>query len=340
MRGFSLSYYVAPPLGPRKLFGEEEATSTTTQAQQLYNPLDPLQILRQLRVHSMNPLDGRNLPGTLPSSRAPTPTMPMTRSTHNSSQPSPLTKEEIVSQDFKVKDKNSGIQFLSKNSLCVVGEPFTTKHLTTTLLHIMQIPAIPRQVIKAIRAVAFLLEKETSSRIAEAVTSQISTMLPKQIAHLVIAAIAPQMATFLETNESLTTNVESLTTIHTTASNTSTGITAVKNIVKHLIPSLTATQDGIKTLLTDLATKPQANEPPQRTYSNAVKSPTSLPLHTASLALSRAATKERQILIDPHRGHILHSLNQPISTIADKFKDILDVIKDDEAPALDIKAIT
>ncbi|KAN0094967.1 hypothetical protein V8E55_003254 [Tylopilus felleus] len=220
----------------------------------------------------------------------------------------------------QVKDAESGAAYLEKTLLSLVGHSFTIEHLATVLLHITQLNGVPLLAVEAIRAVAFLLEREAITRIAEAVATQIKTELSKEVASHVITAISPHVVNFLNANKLLNNCIGSLDALHTSAAN-----------------NLNATAE--------LALNPPASQPPQKSYSNAVCSLGS-PLPTlpapATAALARAAIRERQILIDPHKGHILHSPKQTTASIAEKLKAILDEIKnlDEATPALIIKAIT
>ena len=298
----------------------------------------------------------------------PTPTTSSARTTRNSVQSTFPAKEEIISQNRQVKDAESGAAYLEKTLLSLVGHSFTIEHLATVLLHIMQLNGVPLLAVEAIRAVAFLLEREAITRIAEAIATQIKTELSKEVASHVITTISPHVVNFLNANKLLNNCIGSLDALHTSAANNlngetmttmadrvtsavdtvTMGVSTVKDAMDQLTPSLAATQSSINLLLSataELALNPPASQPPQKSYSNAVCSLGS-PLPTLSApamaALARAAIRERQILIDPHKGHILHSPKQTTTSIAEKLKAILDEIKnlDEATPALIIKAIT
>ena len=283
--------------------------------------------------------------------RAPTPTTSTAQITRN------------INQDKQVKDTEGEALYLSKNLLCLVDQPFTIKHLATTLLHISQIKGVPLPAIEAIRTVAFLLECEVSTKIAEAVTSQICNNLTKEVASQVITAITPHVAKLLTANEALTTKINFLDLIHASASETlnretmtttvekvvttadtlTTGITSVKEVVDQLTPSLAATQDSIKLfLLATFDPNSPVSQPAQKSYSNTICSATT-PQNTlpapATATIARAAIHDHQILKDPHRGHNLHTPDQSITEIAEKLKAICDEIKDEGGPSLAIKAI-
>jgi hypothetical protein len=171
----------------------------------------------------MNTGNGKNPTGVGPGPRAPTPTMTNGRNTRQSSQLQPPTREEIISMDYMVKDAQSGAAYLTKNSLSPMGEPLTLENLTTALFHILQLKGVNRPASEAIRAIAYLLEKELTTKIAEAVASQISTDLSREVVSHILTAIAPHMATFHITNEALSTNVSSLENIKTAVDSINTG---------------------------------------------------------------------------------------------------------------------
>ena len=306
-----------PTRTPKKL-----RTRGSNYSKKSYKP--PTQHLKQSSLSPDPPMNvsiGKNPTGIGPGPRAPTPTTSSARNTRQSSLTQPLTKEDIVSMDYTVKDAQSGSAYLSKTLLCLAGEPFTLEHLTNTLLHITQIKNISRPAIEAIRAVAFLLEQEVTIKTAEAVAAQVSKEISQGVVKHVITAIAPHMANLLTTNETLTANVETFGQVKTAADLVNTGASAVKDAVDQLTPSLTATQDSINSLLTataDLASNAQAIQAPTKSYSDALRtqttpgSPSTLSA-PASAALTRAAIRERQILIDPQRGHTLHTADQTTS---------------------------
>lgn len=313
----------------------------------------------------MNMSNGKNQTGSGPGPRAPTPSAIAAQTTCNLALNTQLSKEDIVSQEKAVKDANGGAAYLEKSLLCLVGQPLTIEHLVHVLFQIMQIKSVPLPAVEAIRAVAFLLEREAITQTAEVVAAQIHTTISQEITQQVITALAPHIAKLLTTNESLNTTINSLDAIHSKAADTLneeamssaikcltsavdmvvTESTVVKDTIDPLTPSLVAMQDFIKSLLSataDLNLNPTMNQLLQKTYSDALWTPapfsSSIPTPTTTV-LARAAIRDCQILIDPHKGHTLHSPDQSTSSIADKLKSILDEIKGDEAPALIVKAL-
>src|SRR5882757_7006725 len=93
----------------------------------------------------------------IPNVRAPTPTN-KTRMSHRNTVSLLLLKDEILQQDYEVKDKESGITFLEKSPFRQIGEPMSNESLMLTILHITQYTGIPRTAIEGLRAVALLLE--------------------------------------------------------------------------------------------------------------------------------------------------------------------------------------
>ncbi|KIJ61044.1 hypothetical protein HYDPIDRAFT_169927 [Hydnomerulius pinastri MD-312] len=268
--------------------------------------------------------------------------MTATRTTRRSTLGQTLMTEEIVSMDqYKVKDRTSGAAFLATSLLSLVGEPFTLEHLAATLFHITQIDKVPRQAKEAIQAVAFLLEGEVTSHTATAVISHISESVTKEVTQHVVGAISLQMAKILQASESLNSNIKGFEQLQAavTACPEIDGLGAsveraeeaadavlssledVKNTIALLTPSLDATQNRINEVLAQRPGNTSSSEPPTQrpSYSNAVKSYTTtggLPT-PATVALARAAIRERQLLLDPQQGHSLHLPDQPTVEIAE-----------------------
>lgn len=266
-----------------------------------------------------------------------------------------------------VTDAAGRAAFLEKSLLAVVGKPFTLEQLATVLFHIMQISKIPKPAMEAIRAVAFLLEEKVHVKMAMAVTKWIAENLPNEITTHVVAAISPQLVDLLCINKDFKLNVNSLQSSHqeviksltgkvltpmverisTATTNISDSLLEIKKTVSHLLSSLKTTQDGINSIMMNLTNHSPSSQNAQCSYSNAVRSqppPASLLSHPplsnpATVALARAAIRQCQVLLDPASGHSLHLPDQSNMTIAFKFKAIMDNIKDDNAPQMEIKVI-
>ncbi|KAF9231099.1 hypothetical protein BU15DRAFT_82830 [Melanogaster broomeanus] len=195
------------------------------------------------------------------------------------------------------------------------------------LFHISQISKIPLAAVEAIRAVAFLLEEEATFKIALAVTSYISEQASKEIASQVITAISPHIANLFQTAEMMAENIEGTKQIQQAISDAQelektptmsfhidrvedaadavlSSLEDIKNIITLLSPSLDATQTCINNLTLNTANTactPHGQPGPAQpmTYSEAVGSPTKVAHNSpATTAIARAATREKQILID------------------------------------------
>ena len=296
----------------------------------------------------MNANHGKNPPGLGPGPRDSTPTTATGRNTRQSAPLQPPTRDEIINSDFAVKDAQSGELYLYKNSLIPTGEPTSLENIVNALLHISQLKGVNRPASEAIRSVAFLLEKELTTKIATAIASQISTHVTQEVVSHFLTAISPHVATLLVTNDALNANVGALEDVKTAADSINTGANIVKDAVDQLTPSLTATQESIKTFLSaasDLPSNTLTGQPNVKSYSEALRSqtPPTAPLYLstpATAALARAAVRERQVLIDPLPGYSLHTPEQTTASIVEKLTTILNETKDESGPELTIKAIT
>ncbi|KIK47994.1 hypothetical protein CY34DRAFT_72772, partial [Suillus luteus UH-Slu-Lm8-n1] len=107
-----------------------------------------------------------------------------------------------------IKNIENAEEYLNKNLLCHIDEPFTLTHLISVMFHITQLKSVPLLAIEAIRAVAYIMKKHEANEIAETITNQITNNLSPRIAEHVIAAISPQVAKILSTSENLETIIK------------------------------------------------------------------------------------------------------------------------------------
>ncbi|KAF9231250.1 hypothetical protein BU15DRAFT_56398 [Melanogaster broomeanus] len=207
----------------------------------------------------------------------------------------------------------SGAAYLNKSLLSLVGEPFSSEHLVTILFHISQIAKVPLAAVEAIRATAFLLEDETTSKIASTVTSHISETAPKEIASQVITAISPHIANLFKATEMIQENLEEIKQMREVAEKTA-------------------------------ETSPDHHGQPvyaqPSSYSAAVKTPINTKNNApATTALARAATRDKQILIDSQPDEPFYLPEQTTDFIADKIKTAIEKIREENSPPLIVKAI-
>jgi hypothetical protein len=73
--------------------------------------------------------------------------LPATR-TH--SKPPAISKEEIINMSSEVKDTQTGKKYLETNILIPIDKPMDRALLSTTLLHITQLPNATRPIVEAI----------------------------------------------------------------------------------------------------------------------------------------------------------------------------------------------
>ncbi|KAG1800131.1 hypothetical protein EV424DRAFT_1352180 [Suillus variegatus] len=129
---------------------------------------------------------------------------------------STISQEDIEALPSTVMNINHAKDYLAKNLLCHIDQPFTLCHITSTLFHITQLKAILLPAIEAIRAVVFILKSHEANEIAELVSEHISTNLTPKIAEHVVAAIAPQVARILTTSENLDSTLKEADRLRTT----------------------------------------------------------------------------------------------------------------------------
>ncbi|KAF9234669.1 hypothetical protein BU15DRAFT_52371, partial [Melanogaster broomeanus] len=240
-------------------------------------------------------------------SRSPTPTINTRKSTRKSTLEPSKSKDAIAAiSKYKVSDATSGAAYLNKTLLSLVGEPFTSEHLATTLLHISQMDKMPLAAIEAIRAVAFLLEEESVSKTT-------STSLKMNLENV------KQM------HENLPSSVDTILT----------RLEEVKTSIMILKPSLDTTQFCLDSFISKTAQEPV---PPPRSYSDITR--TSPPISTQNhAALARAAVRARQILFDPSPGQTLYSPTSPPAEVASRLNEAILSLRTEESPITTIKAI-
>jgi len=287
-------------------------------------------------------------PATAPPDASTAPTTRRTAKTR-------ITQNAIESQQNTVSDTESAKNYLSKNLLCIIDEPFTIPHLISTLFHITQMTNISLPVISAIRAVAFLLKEHNNNETAKTISTEVSNHLSQHISNHIVAAIAPQVAKILTTSESLNTTLEQAEKLHRNLTQEKDELTAdatiaaerieeaanlvwssiedCQNTFKTLSPSLNETQHQIDKLSTQIANQQPGTQIPHQqrpSYSDIVSS--YLP-PTADKAIGRSAIRARQLTIQPTPGDSIFPSNTPHSEIFDRIKDAFERIKDTTTPA-------
>lgn len=285
---------------------------------------------------------------------------------------SAISQNDIESMASNVKDSESGKQYLISKLICNIDQPFTLTHLISVLFQITQMSStIPLPVTSAIRAVAFLLKDHVACEIADSAATRLTDVLTPRLVDHVIAAIAPQVASILTTSEALRDTLVQATTLQNTinrerdeqegdlkvaaerfeeaADTLYESIEDCNNSYKLLTPSLEFTQDRLNNLSTQLSQQPrtQSTSPTVNTVNPATVSQTQtyssvtaahLP-PSIDKAVSRAAIRARQILLDPLPGDNLFPPDTPHAAIVLKLKTALANIRDKDTPVGNIKAV-
>ena len=231
-----------------------------------------------------------------------------------------LSKEEIHNLPYDVKDSKGGVSYLENHLLVPIGEPITNTLLSLTLLHITQLPNVPKTAIEAIRSVAFILEEDSQNQAAETISSK------------VVAAIAPHIGILHVTVDELKLHTETLPQSNQNLTNAITNLSSSIDDTKNTVESLKEKLD-----------KAYSSPPSQSTtntpsYSSIVKS---APHQSMKLqnALTRTEVRNRQVLIEPSPGESLHTPDNTNTSITDKLTKAINSICKTEDPIITIKAI-
>ncbi|KAG2105795.1 uncharacterized protein F5147DRAFT_775114 [Suillus discolor] len=129
------------------------------------------------------------------STRAPTPTNRI-RASHRNTVSLLLTRDEIMQQEYDVKNNESSITFLEKSPFRHPGEPMSNESLILTILHITQYTGIPRTAIEGLRAVAILLEDNLTNS-----PSQTPSSTTKQLADSLTTSLSAQIVADLSSSD-------------------------------------------------------------------------------------------------------------------------------------------
>ncbi|KAG1735901.1 uncharacterized protein EDB91DRAFT_1083531 [Suillus paluster] len=289
--------------------------------------------------------------------QAPTPTNKIRLSHHNTVSLM-LPKDEIMQQDYEVKDKESSTTFLEKSPFRQIGETMSNESLILTILHITQYTGIPRIVIEGLRVVAILLEDGlktrqeatlTTQQLTDSISAAISTQLVLDLSNTlsshVIAAISPQIASILMASETLKSNVNKIakfkTIIETNLKEDNTSASAAANRAELAADAVLSSITDVKSAIESLTTPP-----PSAIQSKTTKSYSAAAQHNAqtsapiSAAITCTSTRDQQILFDPTPGKALFAPEVTSADIATKMKQALTTSESDDTPDILIKAIT
>ncbi|KAG1864070.1 hypothetical protein C8R48DRAFT_672786 [Suillus tomentosus] len=260
---------------------EEEDGNLLTPVEAVRTVPSPLQTQAGILLSSELMATGKSRPTPLGTgntgTRAPTPTNRI-RASHRNTVSLLLTRDEIMLQEYDVKDKESSVTFLEKSPFRHLDEPMSNESLILTILHITQYTGIPRTAIEGLRAVTILLKDNlnntqsptsTTQQLAESLTTSLSAQvvadLSSSLSAHVIAAISPQIASILTTSESLKSNVEKLEKfkldLEATSenTNTTTSASAAATRVEKAADAVLNSISDVKNAL--LTVHPPSNQP-------------------------------------------------------------------------------
>ncbi|KAG1834751.1 hypothetical protein EV424DRAFT_1341088 [Suillus variegatus] len=235
--------------------------------------------------------------------RVPTPTN-RTRTSYRNTISLLLPRDEIMQQEYDVKDKESGIAFLEKSPFRQPGSPISNESLLLTILYITQYTGIPRIVVEGLRATVLLLEDSLNSN-ANAATPNIQqiTDVYLSLAHNpsgcgpIILTIHP--SSILTASETLKTNVDEIAKLkdnitenskddNGTASAVATRAEKAADVV---LNSIVDVKNAMESLTSPLSTTKSGTS---KSYSEIVQQHTQIPA-PISAAIARATTRDRQI---------------------------------------------
>ncbi|KAG1845002.1 hypothetical protein F4604DRAFT_1937248 [Suillus subluteus] len=292
----------------------------------------------------------------IPNVWAPTPTN-KTRLSHCNTVLLLLPKEEMLLQDYEVKNKESGITFLEKSPFRQIGEPMSNESLVLTILYITQYTGIPCIAIEGLRAVALILEDSIKARpevtpSIQQLTDSISTSLSAQlVADLsntlsshVIVAISPQVATILTASETLKSNIDKIAkfnaAIEVNLKEDNTSVSAAATHAELVADAVLSSITNVKNTLESLTPPPSAVQSALlKSYSVVIQqnAQTTAPILAVLIC---ASTRDQQILFDPAPGQALFAPNVTSVDIVTRMKQAFTATKLDDMPTIQIKAIT
>ncbi|KAG2049923.1 hypothetical protein BDR06DRAFT_974877 [Suillus hirtellus] len=218
----------------------------------------------------------------------------------------------------------------------------------------------PVHVTSAIRAVAFIMKEHVASEIAELAAKQITDNLTAKLVDHVVAAISPQVALIHDASQTLNATIEDSTRLHTSISRERTekednvktaadrieeaadalydSVETYQKALQILTPSLDATQEKIDLLHSQISKNPpEIQQAPRPTYSSVVAA--QLP-PMVDQAISRAAIRARQVLLDPKPGEQLFPQNTSNQDITNKLKNALTAVRNDSTPPGTIRSVS
>ncbi|KIM58241.1 hypothetical protein SCLCIDRAFT_28268 [Scleroderma citrinum Foug A] len=262
-----------------------------------------------------------------------------------STRSSPSTIQDIVNApDQKIQSTETSRKFLNDIALTELMEPMTPSHLTHVLFYISQLKGVMPTACSAIRATVFILHDLDLLTQADEIISKITPHLKLSI----VAAIAPHAGSLLTTSEKLdalnTSLTESCTKLNpsNTAASQSNNTAIEENTTR--LQQLTSEMSVVKALATsmkDLITSHNAT-PQCPSYKEALVNHSNPLIDTCppqDRTRAQAAIKERQVLINLSRDHLVSKQICSRKELITLFQTALTSILVDSTPNLGLKSL-
>jgi len=219
-------------------------------------------------------------------------------------------------------------------------------HLANILFHMSQLRGTSATLCSAIRAAAFLLREIDMSTQADTLISRITPQLELSI----VGAISPQVAKVWETSERLGNLKNDLETsrmkldnfINTIASQQNPQVTEDNHA--HLqqmatkLSDLKAMISGLKDFILNQEPTPQCPSYKEALLNQLSPSPNTC--HPSNHARAQVAVKERQVLVDLAKDHLVSKQICTQKELITIFQTRLTSIADDTTPDLSLKSLT
>ncbi|KIO01788.1 hypothetical protein M404DRAFT_149375, partial [Pisolithus tinctorius Marx 270] len=225
-----------------------------------------------------------------------------------------LPIEDIVNDpDAEIKDAVSARKFLDQ-LYTVQGEPVTPEHLSQALFYISQSKSVNSTTRSAIRATAYLVRDLAALAIAESITKAVSSKLDTSV----LIAISLHVGKIMSTAEKLETANEQIVMLSAKiAKNAETPATTTTLPVPFPAPyrdALTTTANNPNQIL--LGRRP-----------------------TQEHAKAHTAIRDRQVLIDPDRDHLILNETTKRETAIDLIRQAIEAVDRVDGPEIQLKSV-
>ena len=245
----------------------------------------------------------------------------------------------------KVQNAEDGRDFLNKIGLTELSVPMSPAHLAHILFYTLQLKGVMPTVCSAIRAAAFILRDLDLTTQADDIVSRITPHLENSF----VAAIALHVAKIMDASEKMDTLNSTLMDPCTKLDTASTAIsqcntTATAEHTTHLqqlageLSDVKTLTSSIKELVTSHNSTPQC--PSYREALLSHHSPLDDICPPANCARAQTAVKERQLLINLARDHLVSKQICSHKEQITLFQTVLANILNDNVPDLGMKSLT